>query len=88
MLSEGLTPELAARVLGRALRRGGDFAEVYAEEKQSLSVRLEDQKVEVHTQPQRTLGGWMADGMAIVARLPADKKMTGLPRRAFQSVLR
>ena len=46
MSPEGLTPELAARVLGRALRRGGDFAEVYAEEKQSLSVRLEDQKVE------------------------------------------
>jgi TldD protein len=44
--SEGLHPELAALVLGRALRRGGDFAEVFAEDKRSLSLRLEDQKVE------------------------------------------
>jgi TldD protein len=43
---EALNPELAARVLDRALRRGGDFAEVFAEEKRSLSLRLEDQKVE------------------------------------------
>lgn len=46
MASEGLSPELAARVLDRALRRGGDFAEVFAEEKRSLALRLEDRKVE------------------------------------------
>jgi len=37
---------LAAAVLARALRRGGDFAEVFAEDRSSLSMRLEDGKVE------------------------------------------
>ena len=42
----GLAPDLAAGVLERALRRGGDFAEVYAEERTSFSLRLEDGKIE------------------------------------------
>jgi TldD protein len=33
-------------VLARALRRGGDFAEVFAEDRSSLSLRLDDGKVE------------------------------------------
>ena len=41
-----LTPDLAAAVLARALRRGGDFAEIFAEDRSSLSLRLEDGKVE------------------------------------------
>lgn len=42
----GLTPDLAAGLLERALRRGGDFAEVFVEDKASLSLRLEDGKIE------------------------------------------
>lgn len=41
-----LTPDLASAVLARALRRGGDFAEIFAEDRSSLSLRLEDGKVE------------------------------------------
>ncbi len=43
---KGLTPDLAGVVLARALRRGGDFAEVFAEDRSSLTLRLEDGKVE------------------------------------------
>jgi TldD protein len=42
----GPGPELAARVLGRALRNGGDAADLFVEERQSLSLRLEDGKIE------------------------------------------
>jgi TldD protein len=41
-----LDPELAAHVLHVARRRGGSFAEIYAEERSSTSVRLDDGKVE------------------------------------------
>jgi TldD protein len=41
-----LDPELARATLGRALSRGGDFAEVYAESRRSLSVSLDDRRVE------------------------------------------
>jgi len=41
-----LAPEVAARVLERALRHGGDFAEVFAERRESFSLRLEDRKIE------------------------------------------
>lgn len=41
-----LTPDLASAVLSRTLRRGGDFAEIFAEDRSSLSLRLEDGKVE------------------------------------------
>jgi TldD protein len=39
-------PELAARVLERALRRGGDLAELYAEDRHGFGLSLDDGKVE------------------------------------------
>ena len=39
-------PELAARVLERALRRGGDLAELYAEDRRGFSLTLDDRRVE------------------------------------------
>lgn len=41
-----LTPDVAAAVIKRVLRRGGDFAEIFAEDRSSLNLRLEDGKVE------------------------------------------
>jgi TldD protein len=38
--------DVVQRVLGRALRSGGDFAEVFAEDRVSSSARLEDGRVE------------------------------------------
>jgi len=42
----GLDSDLLERVLQRVLRRGGDFAEVFVEDKSSLSLRLEEARVE------------------------------------------
>ena len=39
-------PNLAQRVLARALRRGGDFAEVFAEDRRATSAVLDDGRVE------------------------------------------
>jgi TldD protein len=39
-------PALAERVLARALARGGDFAELYAERRTGFSVSLDDRKLE------------------------------------------
>jgi TldD protein len=39
-------PDLAARVLERALARGGDLAELYVEDRRSFSVSLDDGRVE------------------------------------------
>ena len=36
----GLSVELAQGALTRVLRRGGDFAEVFAEDRTSLTLRL------------------------------------------------
>jgi TldD protein len=44
-------PDLAARVLARALAHGGDLAELYAERRTTFSLSLDDRKVE------RALGG-------------------------------
>jgi TldD protein len=41
-----LDPELAARVLGRALARGGDFAELYLEARRGFAVSIDDRRVE------------------------------------------
>jgi TldD protein len=41
-----LDPDLAAQVLRVARRRGGSFAEIFAEERTSTTVRLDDGKVE------------------------------------------
>lgn len=42
----GPEQELARRLVARALSRGGDMAELFLEERQSLSLRLEDRKIE------------------------------------------
>lgn len=42
----GPEPESVANVLGRALSRGGDAADLFVEERRSLSMRLEDGKIE------------------------------------------
>jgi TldD protein len=39
-------PALAERLLGEALSRGGDFAELYAERRASFSLSLDDRKLE------------------------------------------
>lgn len=41
-----IEPDVLQRVLGHALRGGGEFAEVYAEDKRSSSAGLDDGKVE------------------------------------------
>ena len=40
----GPAPELASSVLARALRRGGDSADLFVEQRRSLSMRLEDRQ--------------------------------------------
>ncbi|MFL5866164.1 MAG: TldD/PmbA family protein, partial [Thermoleophilaceae bacterium] len=50
-----LDPELAGRVIERALRRGGDFAELYAEERSGFALSLDDGNVE-RPQAGRELG--------------------------------
>ena len=39
-------PDLVQRVLGRALQRGGDFAEVFAEDRRATSAVLDDGRIE------------------------------------------
>ncbi|MGB0889372.1 MAG: TldD/PmbA family protein, partial [Solirubrobacterales bacterium] len=41
-----VAPEVAERLLARALRNGGDFAELFAERRHGLSVSLDDGRVE------------------------------------------
>ena len=41
-----LAPQVAEAALGRALARGGDWAEVYAEERTGFAVSLDDSRVE------------------------------------------
>lgn len=41
-----IAPDVAERVLARALSRGGDFAEVYAERRHGLSVSFDDGRLE------------------------------------------
>src|SRR5919108_945137 len=41
-----IDPELAGRVLERALRRGGDFAEVFCEERSGLGMAIDESRVE------------------------------------------
>jgi TldD protein len=42
----GPAPELAGSILSRALKRGGDIADLFVEQRRSLSMRLEDGKIE------------------------------------------
>src|SRR5438270_5597927 len=44
--SHMIEESVVQRVLGTALRSGGEFAEVFAEDKRSSSARLDDGKVE------------------------------------------
>lgn len=46
MNSPLIDPDVAERVLARALARGGDFAEIYAERRHGLAVSLDDGRVE------------------------------------------
>ncbi|MBI4898238.1 MAG: TldD/PmbA family protein [Actinobacteria bacterium] len=46
MSSPLIDPDVAERVIARALARGGDFAEVYAERRHGLSVSLDDGRIE------------------------------------------
>ena len=46
-----VSPELAGRVLGRALAHGGDLAELYAEDRQGFVLSLDEGRVEA---PQRS----------------------------------
>lgn len=41
-----IAPELGEQVLARSLAKGGDLAELFAEDRHSLSMRLEDGKIE------------------------------------------
>jgi TldD protein len=41
-----LAPELAREALAKALARGGDFAEVYAEDRRSFALALDDRRLE------------------------------------------
>jgi TldD protein len=41
-----IAPELGSQILRRSLARGGDLAEIFAEDRHSLSMRLEDGKIE------------------------------------------
>ena len=50
-----LDPALAGRVIERALRRGGDFAELYAEERTGFALSVDDGKIE-RPQAGRELG--------------------------------
>jgi TldD protein len=50
-----IAPELAADLLSRALRRGGDLAELYVEERSGLGLTLDDNRVE-RPQSGRELG--------------------------------
>jgi len=50
-----IAPELAGDLLSRALRRGGDLAELYVEERSGLGLTLDDNRVE-RPQSGRELG--------------------------------
>ena len=50
-----VSPELAERVLARALERGGDFAELYAESRHGFGLSLDDGRIE-HPQGGRERG--------------------------------
>lgn len=45
-MTELLEPELASRVLARALASGGDFAEIYAERRVGLALSIDERRIE------------------------------------------
>src|SRR4051812_12849998 len=50
-----VAPQLAAQLVERALAHGGEFAELYAEERSGMTLSLDDRKVE-RAQVGRELG--------------------------------
>ena len=56
--STKIGPELAQRILSRALGRGGDFADLFFEYRRSASIAMEDGRV-------RTVGGGIDMGMGV-----------------------
>ena len=73
-------PELAGRVLERALARGGDIAELYAEERHGFALSLDDGRVE-RPQSGRELGA----SMRVVVGDSTLLRPRGRPRRAGPS---
>src|SRR3954471_4640358 len=66
-MSEGpqplIDPELAARVVERALKKGGDFAEVFCEERAGFGLGVDESRVErVQRGAERGAGGRAIDG--------------------------
>ena len=70
-------PELAERVLERALARGGDLAELYAEDRHGFSLSLDDGRVE-RPQAGRERGASRARGAG--RRRPTSATSTASPR--------
>src|SRR5947207_7943434 len=67
------------RVLGAALRTGGDFAEVFVEDRRVSSARLDDGKVEELTSGRERGGGIrVVVGEATGVARPADLSEPGL----------
>ena len=71
-------PELAERVLERALAHGGDFGELYAEDRHGFALSLDDGRVE-RPQSGRERGASRAGGAA--ATRPTSATWTASPRR-------
>src|SRR3954447_13664368 len=46
MRAELIDADVAARVISRALRTGGDFAEIYAERRTGLAMSIDEQRIE------------------------------------------
>src|SRR5262245_43502702 len=71
--------DVLSRVLGAALRTGGEFAEVYAEDKRVTSLGLDDRKVEqVASGRDRGAGIRVVNGETTGFAYTADLSETGL----------
>ena len=78
-----LDPDLLQRVLGTALRTGGDFAEVFVEDRRSSSAHLDDGRVEELTSGrERGAGIRVVVGETTGFAHTADLSETGLFRAA------
>jgi len=78
-----IEPEVASRVLTRALRTGGDFAELFAEDRSSSSARLDDTKVEELTSGrERGVGIRVVKGATTGFAHTSDLREAGLIKAA------
>src|SRR6266699_3126746 len=82
-MNELFEPALAERVLARALSRGGDFAELYAERRASFSLSLDDRKVE-RAQTGHELGAGVRVIAGEVAVAVGRKQTAPRPLRAAE----